>query len=188
MWATDKQTRVDGCEYVFSWHPRLKNRTPLVYLQKYDAQQDPWPKQATNIRLIGNAPRAQELHHPMTQSNCQAWLASQTRRKCLDISRAFFGCWGGHHRVHVMEDQLPDARYDTSLLPLRYAAFAQARDTQYGSATAHFFDDVFSVHALSIDSSKRKEKKYLNLCLVFSCFNVGYGYLLDSPQKPATPD
>ncbi|MFD4121237.1 hypothetical protein ACFWQD_07980 [Alcaligenes faecalis] len=173
---------------MFSWHPRLKNHAPLMCLQKCSAQQDPWPKQAKCIRLIGNAPRAQELRYPITQPICQVWLASHTRLKCLDISRAFFGCWGGHHRVHVMEDQLPDARYDTGLLPLRYAAFAQARDTQYGSTTAHFFDDVFSVHALSIDNSKRKEKKYLNLCLVFSCFNVGYGYLLDSPQKPATPD
>ncbi|WP_230406297.1 LexA family protein [Alcaligenes ammonioxydans] len=38
-------------------------------------------------------------------------------------------------------------------------------------ATAHFLDDVFCVHASSIDNSKQKEKKHLNQCLVFSCFN-----------------
>lgn len=124
-----------------------------------------------NHPINRQCPKGTGTAPPLTQRVCAGPAQGRTRFKGLDVSETIFRCRSWHHRVHMMKDQLPHTRYDTGLLPLRDTAFAQACDTQYGSASAHFFADMFSVHAMSIDSSKRKEKKYLNLCLVFSCFN-----------------
>lgn len=72
----------------------------------------------------------------------------------------------------MVERQLPRTGNGSRFLPLGNSALSKSRELEDCLPSSHFLDDVFCVHGSSIDKSKQKEKKLLNQCLVFSCFNA----------------